>query len=111
MEDEINKKQPKKSTMKTPSTIKKISTLSIISLFFIATPSYSWDGYDHDHATSIEIGKGNLVREGLTIEFYDWSDDKYHVAKILSQESASSGTELIIKDLENGEIRTFLMEN
>ena len=97
--------------MKIPTTIKKISTLLVISLFFISKPSYSWDGYDHDHATSIEIGKGNLVREGLTIEFYDWNDDRYHIAKVLSQESSASGTELIVQDLYNNETRTFLMEN
>lgn len=101
--------------MKTPSSIKKFSTLYIIilflTLFFVTNPSYAWDGYDHDHATSIEIGKGNLVREGLTIEFYDWSDDKYHIAKVLSQESAITGTQLIVQDLENNQIRTFLMEN
>ena len=52
--------------------IKMILTLSAFSIC-----SLSWDGYDYDKGTHIEIGKGNLVRSGNDIEVYDYDSGEY----------------------------------
>jgi hypothetical protein len=44
-------------------------------------PARAWEGYDFENRDRIDIGPGNLVREGLTIQFYDIKADDYHTAK------------------------------
>ena len=45
--------------------------LSVILL--IASYSVSaWDGYDYTKGNYVEIDKGNLVRQGNEIEYYDF---------------------------------------
>ena len=86
--------------------------------FFLATvavslltfkPAFAWTGYDYDNKTQIEIGEGNLVREGLVIQFYDSKLDNYRTAKVLFMESVAGGTRLQVKDLDTKEERTLIM--
>ena len=46
---------------------KLFAFLSIIA----STPTLAWDGYDWERGSFVEIGKGNLVRDGREIEYYD----------------------------------------
>jgi len=69
----------------------------------------AWSGYDYDNKTEVDIGPGNLVREGLMIQFYDNKDDNYHTAKVLFMQSAAGGTEIQLHDLDTNKDRTFIM--
>ncbi len=108
---EINKLPPQKSTM--------FSFISKKTVFFALTfgafsielkPAIAWSGYDYDEKTTIEIEPGNLVREGLLIQFYDHKLDKYHAAKITFVDSVSDGTRIQLEDLDSRKERTFIMQ-
>lgn len=46
--------------------------------FFVASYSvFSWDGYDYNTNSYIEIDKRNLVRQGREIEYYDYGVGEY----------------------------------
>ena len=93
----------------------KISPLA--KIFFVATiifqpaSTWAWSGYDYDNKTQIEIGPGNLVREGLIIQFYDSKIDNYHTAKVLFVDEIAGGTRIQLEDLDLKKERTFLMQN
>ncbi len=84
--------------------------LFFLPLFF-ATKAWAWSGFDYETKNNIDIGPGNLVREGLIFEFYDTQDDSYHNAKVILQQESASGTVLQIEDLTLKKERTFYMEN
>jgi hypothetical protein len=92
----------------------KKKNYSIITLFLITinltNPAFAWMGYDYQEQTDINISGGNLVREGLVVEFYDTKDDNYHNGKIIMMEQTSSGaTTLKIEDFNTGKERVFVM--
>lgn len=95
----------------------KISSLkkTLITATILITSSNSalaWSGYDYDNKTEIDIGEGNLVREGLVIQFYEQKDDNFHTAKILFIDSVAGGTMIQVEDLDqNNKERTFIMED
>ena len=82
------------------------------AFFFTTSLSFAdtWTGYDYDEKTTILIEEGNLVREGLLIQFYDYKLDKYHAAKIIFVESVVDGTRIQVKDLDSKKERTFIMQ-
>ena len=86
----------------------------LISTFLLlistTSPSPCWDGVDIKRNSAIEIQSGNLVREGSFIDFFDSSDGNYHTAKVLTLNSISNGTEIVIEDMtENHKERTLIM--
>jgi hypothetical protein len=87
------------------------TTLLFISLFLLTKSAFAWSGYDHENKTEVEIGEGNLVREGLVIQFYDNKLDNFCTAKVLFMESIAGGTRIQVKDLDSGEERTLIMNN
>ena len=42
-----------------------------VILVLLASPVTAWDGFDWNTGTYIEIGDGNLVRPGETLEIVD----------------------------------------
>jgi hypothetical protein len=94
--------------MKT-SPLKKI--LILLSLLIASNQAKAWSGYDYDNKSAIDIGEGNIVREGLVIQFYDNQDDNFHTAKVLFLESIAGGTQLQVQDLDQKKERTFIMDN
>ena len=103
------KRYHQKSTMKI--TKSKIILTFLVFIFFNAK-AHAWGGYDYDEKTTIDIGPGNLVREGSIIQFYDNKADSYHTAKILLMEEASGeGTALRVDDFEMEMERVFFMES
>ncbi len=108
---EINKLPPQKSTMFSSLNKKTISLTLSVAMFFIAPKlAIAWSGYDYDEKTTIEIEPGNLVREGLLIQFYDYKLDKYHTGKITFVDSVSNGMQIQLEDLESKKDRTFIMQ-
>lgn len=95
------------------SILKKTFLLFFATIFaaiFFITPSFAWTGYDYDEKTTIAIEEGNLVREGLVIQFYDYQLDQYHAGKILFIESVADGTRIQLKDLDSKKNRIFIMQ-
>lgn len=91
--------------------MKKTIILIFISLLLISGSTSAWTGYDYDNKTEIEIGPGNLVREGSIIQFYNSKIDNYHTAKILFMDSVAGGTRIQLKDLDSQKEHTFIMQN
>ena len=85
----------------------------ILALLVLVIPcfTYAWDGYDSDAGTDVEIGQGNLVREGETIEYYDYSSGEYRNADVESINHYGGSVEVEVYDHDSGEYRTFEMED
>ena len=81
----------------------------LISLSFFIKKAQAWSGYDYETKTEIDIGQGNLVREGSLIQFYDSKDDNFHTARINFMQSSAGGTELNLLDLDTKKERNFVM--
>ncbi len=81
----------------------------IISLSFFIKKAQAWSGYDYETKTEIDIGQGNLVREGSLIQFYDSKDDNFHTAKINFMQSSAGGIEVNLLDLDTKKERNFVM--
>ena len=88
----------------------KIAFLSLLFSLFLTSPCYAWSGYDYENKSEIDIGPGNLVREGLTIQFYDVRADDYHTAKIDLMENVAGGTRITLQDLDAKKERIFIMQ-
>ena len=90
---------------------KPLLNLAVFLAFFLnSNQLQAWTGFDYGNKTTIDIGQGNLVREGLVIQFYDSKDDNFHTAKILFINEVASGIEIQLKDLDTKKERTFLMQ-
>ena len=85
-------------------------TFILISIFEINN-TYAWDGSDSESGASVEIGEGNLVREGETIEIYEYNTGEYKDVEVVSIEANGSTVDIEVYDSETGEYRTIEMEN
>lgn len=81
-----------------------------ILLFVFCLPAVSWEGYDPESDSYIEIGKGNLVRRGREIEIYDWKTDEYRTYEVESIQRTGNTVELEVYDYERNKYRVFEME-
>ncbi|RYD50621.1 MAG: hypothetical protein EOP52_13680 [Sphingobacteriales bacterium] len=79
-------------------------------LFATTSLGNAWDGVDGATGDPVEIGKGNLVRYGQEIEFYDHATGETRNATVESIRSSGSGAEVEVYDHESGETRTLEME-
>jgi len=79
-------------------------------IFGLASQVYAWSGYDNESGSSVEIDKGNLVRPGETIDYYDTESGEYKTADVEAIQSYGVGTEVEIYDHDSGEYRTFSMD-
>ncbi len=84
-------------------------SMLFLSLVLNSQNCYAWNGYDYDNKTEVEIGPGNLIREGMVFQFYDSKDDNYHTAKINFMQPNSMGTEIELEDLDTKKKRVFIM--
>lgn len=73
--------------------------------------SFAWDGYDYESGNYVEIYKGNLVRSGNEIEFYDYGAGEYRAGEVQSINRFGGSVEVEILDNETGELRTFEMDD
>ena len=91
--------------------MKKFAFVVAVIMLMMALPVLAWDGYDYDKGAYVEIGKGNLVRRGETIEVYDYSTGRYHLMDVDAiQRKYGGGVEIEVYDHETGENRTLEME-
>jgi hypothetical protein len=73
-------------------------------------PVAAWDGYDYDAGNYVEIGRGELVRSGEEIEFFDYGAGEYRYGTVEDINRSGSSVEVEVYDHESGEYRTFEME-
>jgi hypothetical protein len=81
----------------------------LTNLALINNTCFAWDGYDYQNNAAIEIGSGNLVREGSIIKIYDWKKDEYHNVEIKMIDGNFSGTKMEVYDFDDKKIRFFEM--
>ncbi len=84
--------------------------LLLIALLLTSTPALAWDGYDNSTGSSVEIEKGNTVRQGSDIEVYDSSTGTYQDYEVESIRSFGSSVEVEVYDYQTGTYRTFDMD-
>lgn len=84
--------------------------LGLIAFILFSANSIAWDGYDANTGNSVEIGSGNLVRSGETIEIYDYEDGQYKDVDVESITSYGSSVEVEVYDHDSGEYRTLEMD-
>ena len=82
----------------------------IFTVLVLVTPAFAWDGYDYGSGSSVEVEKGQLVRPGRDIEFYDYGEGEYRQGEVQSMRDRGSSVEVEVYDQESGEYRTFEME-
>ena len=85
--------------------------LIFIALVFIALPVNAWEGYDYESESYVEIEKGQLVRPGREIEYYDYGTGEYRYGDVESIQRYGSSIEVEIYDVESGDYRTLEMES
>lgn len=76
-----------------------------------SSPVFAWDGYDYEKNSNIEIGDGNLVRSGNTIEIYDYGDGSYKDVEVESVYDTPGGVNVEVYDSDSDTYRTFEMED
>jgi hypothetical protein len=76
-----------------------------------ATPALSWDGTDRETGDAIEIEKGQLVRTGNDIEYFDYGSGGYKTGAINSITRTGSYVEIQVEDSDTGETRTLDMDD
>ena len=86
-------------------------TLVALLMALGAGSALAWDGADSNTGGAIEIEKGNLVRQGETIDFYDHDSGEYRSADVESISRYGSTVEVEVYDNDAGEYRTFEMDD
>ncbi len=84
--------------------------LSALLGFLATLPAFAWDGYDYEKGTYVEIEKGQLVRSGRKIEFFDYEKGEYRSGDVEAIRRLGSRVEVEVYDQESGEYRTFDMD-
>lgn len=81
-----------------------------ILLLTLPAPAKAWDGFDYQAGSPVEIEKGERVRTGSDIEFFDYNAGEYRYGTVESIERFGGSVEVEVLDHESGEIRTLEME-
>lgn len=84
--------------------------LRFLFLSLLPFQALAWDGYDYESGTHVEIGEGNLVREGNDIEIYDYNNGEYRDVTVESVTGYGSSVELEVYDHDSNTYRTLEME-
>lgn len=78
--------------------------------FFLSGNAVAWDGYDWEKGGYVEIGKGNLVRRGQTVEIYDYDSGEYRDVDVVGIRDRGGSVEVEVYDNEAEEYRTLDMD-
>lgn len=82
----------------------------LAALLAFPTIAFAWDGIDSETGASVDIGKGNLVRRGETIEIYDGKSGTYKDVEVNSIDRNGGSVDVEIYDSETGETRVLEMD-
>jgi hypothetical protein len=91
--------------------LKRIIMIICMIISFEVRESLAWTGYDSVDGSEIEIGSGNLVREGQQIRFYDWENEEDRRAEVIDVEYLFNRTRLEIYDYVDQKNRIFQMNS
>lgn len=94
-------------------SINFLRNFTLLTAFLIikAANCFAWMGYDYVNGSEIEIGAGNLVREGEVIKFYDWNKEEDHNAEVRLVEYFFGNTKIEVYDYVEQKVKVFDMEN
>ncbi|WP_461655131.1 DUF5334 family protein [Methylorubrum aminovorans] len=67
---------------------------SAFILVLLAWPAAAWDGSDGSSGNSVEIEKGQTVRRGREVEFYDHGTGSYRTIDVDSVHRRGRGVEI-----------------
>jgi hypothetical protein len=84
--------------------------IALVFTLLMPMAAQSWDGYDYDSGSYVEIEKGNLVRPGQEIEIYDYGTGEYKDVEVESVSGSGYGAEVEVYDYETGDYRTLNMD-
>lgn len=88
-----------------------IFCLTIFLNFLIPfSQAWSWSGFDYENEANIEIGSGNLVREGERITIYDSAIGEDIKVEVLEMANSFHGTRLEVVEVETNKKRILEME-
>lgn len=90
--------------------MQKIIIAAMCSVLLSPSLLPAWSGYDWESGNDVEIERGNTVRRGNIIEFYDYHDGSYRDAEVTGIYRNGNRTEVEVYDYEKDEYRTFEME-
>jgi hypothetical protein len=82
----------------------------LIALILMPTHALAWDGVDSTSGSSVEIGKGNLVRPGEDIEVYDYKTGEYKDVTVEGVRDGLGTVEVEVYDYSKGEYKTYEMD-
>ncbi|MCQ1839222.1 DUF5334 family protein [Neorhizobium galegae] len=86
-------------------------SLTLLCLSLSCASALAWDGVDSSTGGNVEIGKGNLVRSGSSIEVYDHNAGGYRNVDVQSIRRYGSTVKVEVYDNDSGEYRTFDMDS
>lgn len=89
--------------------MKRSKIIQILAVLLFPIICHAWEGTDYSSGKSIEIEKGNLVRNGSTVDYFD-SENGYSTGTVESISRYGSSVELEVTDDETGETHSFDME-
>ena len=81
-----------------------------VMLVALCGASWAWDGVDQETGADVEIGRGNLVRRGRTIEVYDYGRGEYRDVEVEGVRDRGNRVEVDVYDPETGESSTLEMD-
>jgi hypothetical protein len=82
---------------------------TIAAVLCLATPALAWDGTDANTGSDVEIGSGNLVRPGQSIEVYDYGTGEYRNVTVDDVTSYGGTVDVDVTDDNTGESTTLEM--
>ncbi len=91
----------------------KLSVVAFCTLITtcLAPCSFAWEGVETESGNDVEIEKGNLVRSGESIEYYDHSEGEYKSVTVDDINRYGGTVEIEVTDDETGETLTLEMED
>jgi hypothetical protein len=92
-------------------SINQLAIATAIAIILIARPAFSWDGTDQDSGNAVEIEKGQLVRTGNDIQYFDYSSGEYKSVTVNSIARTGASVEIEVEDTDTGETRTLDMDD
>jgi hypothetical protein len=88
-----------------------IVTFGALLTTLLAPCSFAWEGVETESGNDVEIEKGNLVRFGESIEYYDHSEGEYKSVTVNDINRYGNIIEIEVTDDETGEALTLEMED
>jgi hypothetical protein len=82
----------------------------MLAVFLISPNIQTWEGYDYNKGSYVEIIEGNLVRSGNEVEFYDYGSGENRSGEVESVTGFGASVVVVIYDNNAGEYRALDMD-